>query len=300
MRKAANEKIVDGLIKQNIVLVSGLVLAPVIAAATDLYKALLICLAFSLISFFTIALCRIVPRKIAYTLRVILYAVVASVVYIPVMIICENIFAENVIASVGIYIPIMVTNSLILSKTETRFYLSSFGHMVADSLLFILGFDAVCILVGAIRDILVNGKIGRMYLDMPFSVPALETTFGGFILVGIMAGTLRAATSRIYGRKRREKNRAALDAAVLEAVNADIDNLADIDEEGAFDFIPADNSHILEGIQALVDDANADASENTDGTAEENTKSSENPADNGGEAEEENKASENNDGEADK
>lgn len=169
MRNSANEKIVDGLIKQNIVLVSGLVIAPVIAAATDIYKALLISLAFSLISFFTIVLCRAVPRKIAYTLRVILYAVVASVVYIPVMIICETVFAENVIASAGIYIPILITNSLILSKSETRFYLSSFGHMVADSLLFILGFDAVCVLVGLIRDIFGNGKIGRVYIDMPFT-----------------------------------------------------------------------------------------------------------------------------------
>lgn len=291
MRKSANEKIVDGLIKQNIVLVSGLVIAPVIAAATDLYKALLISLAFSLISFFTIVLCRAVPRKIAYTLRVILYAVVASVVYIPVMIICETVFAENVIASAGIYIPILITNSLILSKSETRFYLSSFGHMVADSLLFILGFDAVCVLVGLIRDIFGNGKIGRMYIDMPFTVPALETTFGGFILIGIMAGLLRAVTSAVYNKKRRKQNREVLDAAVLDAVIPDISEI-DGDDDIA-EFTPSDTSHILEGIQALVDSVSEDISAKTDENAPEN-------AENGGNAEKTNAAEENNGEKGDK
>ncbi len=291
MRNSANEKIVDGLIKQNIVLVSGLVIAPVIAAATDLYKALLISLAFSLISFFTIVLCRAVPRKIAYTLRVILYAVVASVVYIPVMIICETVFAENVIASAGIYIPILITNSLILSKSETRFYLSSFGHMVADSLLFILGFDAVCVLVGLIRDIFGNGKIGRMYIDMPFTVPALETTFGGFILIGIMAGLLRAVTSAVYNKKRRKQNREVLDAAVLDAVMPDISEI-DGDDDIA-EFTPSDTSHILEGIQALVDSVSEDISAKTDENAPEN-------AENGGNAEKTNAAEENNGEKGDK
>lgn len=291
MRNSANEKIVDGLIKQNIVLVSGLVIAPVIAAATDIYKALLISLAFSLISFFTIVLCRAVPRKIAYTLRVILYAVVASVVYIPVMIICETVFAENVIASAGIYIPILITNSLILSKSETRFYLSSFGHMVADSLLFILGFDAVCVLVGLIRDIFGNGKIGRVYIDMPFTVPALETTFGGFILIGIMAGLLRAVTSAVYNKKRRKQNREVLDAAVLDAVMPDISEI-DGDDDIA-EFTPSDTSHILEGIQALVDSVSEDISAKTDENAPEN-------AENGGNAEKTNAAEENNGEKGDK
>lgn len=265
MKQAANEKIIDGLIRQNIVLVSGLVLAPVIAAATSYYNALLICFAFSMISFLTILLCRAVPRKIAYTLRVILYAVAASVVYIPVMIICEYFFAPNIILSVGIYIPIMITNSLILSKTETRFYLGSFRHMLADSALFILGFDVVCMAVGILRDILVNGKLGGLYLNMPFSVPALGTTFGGFIFVGILAGLFRAVTARVRERRRIKENRAVLENAVAEAVapaaieaeaefsEAEISADFELDKED-FTFELRDNSNILSGIQSLVDD----------------------------------------------
>jgi len=73
----------DGLFKQNIVFMSGLLIAPVIACATTLMKSLAICMVFSVVSFFTILICRAVPRKIAYTIRVIIYSLTATVIYMP-------------------------------------------------------------------------------------------------------------------------------------------------------------------------------------------------------------------------
>ncbi len=194
----------DGLFKQNIVFMSGLVIAPVIACATTLMKSLAICMVFTLVSFFAIIICRIVPRKIAYTLRVIIYSLIASAIYIPVIILTEGIFSEAVIASAGVYLPILVTNSLILSKTEVRFFGESFTDMVIDCAVFILGFDIACIFTGAVRELLAKSTIGGLYLDMPFTIPALETTFGGFLFVGMCAGIFRG----IYNRN---KNKPAHD-----------------------------------------------------------------------------------------
>ncbi len=181
----------DGLFKQNIVFMSGLVIAPVIACATTLMKSLAICMVFTLVSFFTIIICRTVPRKIAYTLRVIIYSLIASAIYIPVIILTEGVFSEAVIASAGVYLPILVTNSLILSKTEVRFFGESFTDMVIDCAVFILGFDIACIFTGTVRELLAKSTIGGLYLDMPFTIPALETTFGGFLFVGMCAGIFR-------------------------------------------------------------------------------------------------------------
>ena len=181
----------DGFFKQNIVFMSGLLIAPVVACATTLQKSLAVCIVFSLVSFFTILLCRIVPRKIAYTLRVIVCSVVASAVYIPAVMLATKIMGGDIIASAGVYLPILVTNSLILSKSETRFYVEPFKDMVPDMLCFIAGFDVACIFTGAVREILSKSTIGGAYLEMPFTIPALETTFGGFLFVGIMAGLCR-------------------------------------------------------------------------------------------------------------
>lgn len=181
----------DGFYKQNIVFMSGLVIAPVIACATTLFKSLAICMVFSLVSFFTILICRAVPRKIAYTLRVIIYSLTASLLYIPMAMLAQAVFGDSVIASAGVYLPVLVTNSLILSKTETRFYGESFADMTIDCAAFIAGFDIACVFTGVARELLAKSTIGGLYINMPFTIPALETTFGGFLFIGVCAGIFR-------------------------------------------------------------------------------------------------------------
>lgn len=186
----------DGLIKQNMVFMSGMLIAPVIACATTLAKSLALCFVFSVVSFAAILLCRLIPRTIVYTVRVTLYTVAAAVFYIPAAVLAGLIFGEQVITSAGVYLPILVTNSLILSKTETRFYLEPYGNMVKDVLAFIVGFDLACAASGLLRELLASGRIGGAEVPVLFTIPALETTFGGFLFVGIGAGLFRAVYNR--------------------------------------------------------------------------------------------------------
>ena len=182
----------DGLLKQNMVFMSGLLIAPVIACTTTLDKSLAVSFVFSFVSLLTILLCRAIPRTIVYTIRVTLYTVAAAVFYIPAIILAESLFGREVINAAGIYLPILITNSLILSKTETRFFLERAGRMTADVVVFIIGFDISCTVTGVLRELLASGKIGGAEIPVLFTVPAMETTFGGFLFVGIGAGLFRA------------------------------------------------------------------------------------------------------------
>ena len=190
----------DGLIRQNIVLMSGLLIGPVIAGAKDFMSAAAIAVVFSLITFFSVALCRLMPRKMVYTVRIIVYALVASVLYIPAVLTCRFLLGEEVTVSAGIYLPVLVVNHVILSKTETRFFHLPYFQMLLDVLGYIAGFVFVCLLTGIIRDILVNSAIGTLSIETGLSMPALETTFGGFIIVGVLAGICRA----VYNRRTRQ------------------------------------------------------------------------------------------------
>jgi electron transport complex protein RnfE len=192
----------DGLVRQNIVLMSGLLIGPVIAGAVDFESAAAISIVFAFITFFSVALCRFVPRKIVYTVRIIIYALVASVIYIPAYIICQYFTGEEAIVKAGIYIPVLVVNHVILSKTETRFFHLPYLTMLLETLGYIAGFIVVCMTTGIIRDIFVNSSIGNLYVDAGFEIPALETTFGGFIIVGVLAGLCRAVYN--FSQKRRE------------------------------------------------------------------------------------------------
>jgi electron transport complex protein RnfE len=192
----------DGLIRQNIVLMSGLFIGPVIAGATDFESAAAISFVFAFITLFSVALCRLVPRKLVYTVRVIVYAVAASALYIPAYLSCRAIMGDAPIIKAGIYLPVLVINHVILSKTETRFYHLSYMQMLLDLLGYIAGFVVVCMVTGALRDIFVNSAIGPVSVEVGFEIPALETTFGGFIIVGVLAGICRAIYN--YTQKRRE------------------------------------------------------------------------------------------------
>ncbi len=213
-QRAAKGRPSDGLVRQNIVLMSGLLTGPVIAGATTFENAVAIVIGFSLITLITVMLCRFIPRKIVYTVRIIIYAVVASIIYIPVIIFINMLMGVTAIVSVGIYLPVLVTNPLILSKTETRLFLRPYGSMMLEILGYIAGFDIVCLLVGAVRDVLINSQIGWMRVDVGFTVPALETTFGGFLLVGVMAGLFRA----VYNKSKNKKIKTMLNNASKERI----------------------------------------------------------------------------------
>ncbi len=195
-------KLFDGIIRQNMVLMSGLFAGPVIGAATNLINSLVIALAFTLITMVTAGICRLLPKKFAFAVRIVLYALIASAVYIPVILLAELIFGSDAVNSVSLYLAILVTNPLIMAKTESRFFLRSVPMMFKDMAGFVIGFDMSCILVGALRDILSDNMLLNTIIPLPFQMSAMESVYGGFILVGILAGLFRF----VYRRALRRKN----------------------------------------------------------------------------------------------
>ena len=188
----------DGLFRQNIVLMSGLVTAPIVVAATTFERALVLTLSFLMISYSTILICRFVPRRIVYTVRIILYAAVAAVMYIPTALLLGALFPETA-ATVSIYIEIIVVNSLILAKTESRFYLMPYGEMAVDALIYVLGYAIEAFAVGIIRELLAFGSLFGLRVCDPL-MPAAKTPFFGFLLLGILAAVCRGITTRRRNR----------------------------------------------------------------------------------------------------
>lgn len=190
----------DGLLRQNIVLTSGLVTAPIIVAATTIERAEILSLSFLMISYFTILIGRIIPRKISYTIRTILYAMIAAVVFIPTALLIDMLFPDTA-PSVMLYIEILVVNSLVLAKTESRFYLIPYSSMAIDSLVYIVGYALAAFVVGAIRELLSFGTLFNLHICNAI-MPAATSPFFGFFLVGLLAAACRA----YYNRRRRKEN----------------------------------------------------------------------------------------------
>lgn len=191
----------DGLFKQNIVLMSGIVTAPVIVAATSGERATVLVLSFFLMSYTSILLCRFIPKKIVYTVRTMLYAAVAAVMFIPTVLLLEIWFPEAT-KDVIIYIELLTVNSLLLAKTEGRFYLKPYGEMAVDALIYIIGYAIAAFMVGIIRELLAFGTFFGMHCFEPL-MPAAKSPFFGFFLVGLLAAVCRVISGKRVSAKQR-------------------------------------------------------------------------------------------------
>ncbi len=179
----------DGLFRQNIVLTSGLVTAPIIVAATTAERAAILSLSFFMISYLTLIICRAIPRRIAYTVRIISYAAVASLVFIPTALAVDFLFPETA-PTVLLYTEILVVNSFILAKSESRFYLIPFTSMAIDSLVYIVGYAIAAFGVGIVRELLTYGTLFGSHICNAL-MPAAKSPFFGFFLLGLYAAACR-------------------------------------------------------------------------------------------------------------
>lgn len=180
----------DGLLLNNTVLEKGLVVAPIIAAGNTLKNAVTLSIAFVIITFFTVVLAYFVPKKLPYAFRVILYTIIASAIFIPTSILLQNILPDQ-IYKVGVFIPLLITNSLIVIKSESRFHKKNFGLMILDLLCHTLGFVVVICFVGFIREILGNNTLWGLPINMDFKLSGLMLPFSGFIICGLLSAALQ-------------------------------------------------------------------------------------------------------------
>lgn len=181
----------NGLLNKNPILVSGMVIAPVIVLANNFNDALMLIAAFSLITFFTLLISSFVPKSIVYTVRIILYTLIGAIVYIPLVILLEY-FMPDGVEAIGIFFPLFITNSFIVTRSESIFFLETKGKMLLDIIFCIIGYDAAVLIFAMVREILASGTIGGKMTGMPASFRVFEYPFGGFILLGLFAALFRS------------------------------------------------------------------------------------------------------------
>lgn len=202
----------DGLFRHNSVLSEGMVIAPIVVCCDTLRKSLLLSLAFGIITVLTVTVGSFYPRKLPYAFRIILYALTASVIYIPTALLCEFVSpptyaaltsmtlpgAGTVSGAAFLYLPLLSVNSFIVLHSELHFYHYKRGRMLGVLLAHAAGFTLTACLVGLIREILGCGTILGYAVDMPLVMSGLCAPWGGFILVGILA----AAHRHLFRKKR--------------------------------------------------------------------------------------------------
>lgn len=178
---------IDGLFRRNAVLAEGMVIAPIVVCCDTLPKALILSLAFACITFLSVSIASFFPKSIPYALRIILYAITSSLIYIPVAMLCSYLN----FAVIGMYLPLLTVNSFVVLHSELYFYKLQKRLLLPALFLHIAGFCLTAVIIGLVREILAYGTICGRVVDVPVLMKGLSAPWAGFILLGILCAVHR-------------------------------------------------------------------------------------------------------------
>jgi len=212
----------DAVLLNNPILERGLVIAPVIVAANTFKNGISLSIAFTVITFFTILIAYFIPKNIPYTFRVIGNAAIAALLFVPAAMLVEKLIPGSV-QNLGIYLPLLATNSLIIQKSESRFHKMDFVSMLLRIFCNCIGFSIVALAVSLIREIMGNGSIfGNPIAGFTLKVPAFLFPFMGFILVGFLAALVKQLVFFLNSKPKEKENKKNVFVSLWEEASEEV------------------------------------------------------------------------------
>lgn len=194
---------IDGVIFENPIFVLMLGLCPTLAVTTSASNALGMGLSTTAVlvasNIIISALRKVIPENV----RMPAYIVIVASLVTVVQFIMEA-YTPGLYESLGIYIPLIVVNCIILGRAESYASKNSIGMSFMDGLGMGIGFTIGLLAIGVVREIIGSGTVFE-YQIMPGSyepVSIFVLAPGAFFVVGILAALqnkfkLKSATNVI-------------------------------------------------------------------------------------------------------
>lgn len=212
----------NGLVKQNAGLVQLLGLCPLLAISNNVINAASLGIATMLVmaasSGAVSSVRHFVPSEIRIPVFVLIIAALVTVIDLAM-----NAFVHPLYLVLGIFIPLITTNCIVLARADAFASKNHPLHSVVDALAMGLGLTLVLVVLGGIREIIGQGTL-LSGIDLVFGASAKSfvlhvlPNYHGFLLAVlppgafIALGLLIAANNR-YNARSTQRARAAIPAA---------------------------------------------------------------------------------------
>lgn len=148
----------NGLWKQNAALVQLLGLCPVLAVSNSLINGLSLGLATTLVTalsgLLVAAVRRFIPNEIRNPVFILIIATLVTVVDLSL-----NAWVHDLYLVLGIFIPLIVTNCIVLARAEAFASKNPVWHAAWDGLMMGLGLTWLLVILGAIRELFGHGTL---------------------------------------------------------------------------------------------------------------------------------------------
>ncbi len=199
-----------GLWRDNPAMVQLLGLCPLLAVSSSVVNGLALAIATAVVMLGSSASTALLRRWIPDTIRLpILILIVATFTTAVVMVL--EAWAMPLYLALALFIQIIVTNCAILARLETHARHARLGAALADAAGRALGFGWVLVLLGAIRELLTDGRLacnadvlfGPVAASWCIDIDGPGTTFllaatpaGAFLTLGLLLALRNAARAR--------------------------------------------------------------------------------------------------------
>lgn len=200
------ELMIQGLWKNNPGIVQLLGLCPLLAVTNTATNALGLAIATLFVLIGSNTLISIIRHNIPKAIRIPIFVMIIASLVTSVQLLM-NAFTYELYLSLGIFIPLIVTNCIIIGRAEAFASKNSVKHAAFDGLMMGIGFGAVLVLLGATRELFAQGTlfdgietllgdwssfltINVYHPDSSFLLAALPP--GAFIIMGIIIAAKNA------------------------------------------------------------------------------------------------------------
>lgn len=176
------ERIYNGVVKENPTFVLALGMCPTLAVTTSLINGIGMGLTTTVVLIMSNVMISLLRKVIPDRVRVPIYIVIVASFVTIVQFILQA-YLPSLNDALGIYIPLIVVNCIILGRAEAYASKNSVGLSACDGIGMGLGFTVALGLLGAFRELLGSGSVGGIVL---YGEGAVISAFSGGTPISIM------------------------------------------------------------------------------------------------------------------
>lgn len=214
----------------NPVLIQAAGLCAIVAVATTLKTAVLLAAAFFPVLIITQVFACLALKRVPRWIRVAIYlligtAIIAGIIY------AIDTFMPEISLGAGIYLALTAANSIIALHCEKLAVKTDLRHAFFDSVATALGYAAVIIPVGALREMIGSSTIWGANIKIPMTYPAILMPFGGFLVLAFFAAALKALINKRFPEHSAETEMKIKKTSVIVSKKNLPENLAPAEKE---------------------------------------------------------------------
>lgn len=196
----------DGVISSNPTLKLVLGTCPTLALTTAAMNGIGMGLAVSFVLIFSNVIISLMRKAIPKEVRIPAFILIIAT-FVTIVRLALDYFLPDIYESLGLYLPLIVVNCIILARAESFASKNGVLASAADGLFMGLGFTLALTLMGAVREILGAGAIfGHKLWD--FSIGFFSSSAGAFFTYAMFIALFALITDKISEKSKLKKIKA--------------------------------------------------------------------------------------------